>query len=48
MGKIQLHPVGWWAESGGDRVKVFEKLGVTAVGPVAPADTFLNKFNKRY
>ena len=44
MGKIQVRPLQWWAESappGWDRVKVSENLGATAVAPVAPADTSL-------
>ena len=39
-----MRPLRWWAESAphaGDRVKVFENLGATAVAPVAPADTSL-------
>ena len=46
MGKIQVRPLRWWAESappGWDRVKVSENLGATAVAPVAPADTSLQE-----
>ena len=44
MGKIQVRPLRWWAESvppSWDRVKVSENLGATSVAPVAPADTSL-------
>ena len=49
MGKIQMRPLQWWAESappGGDRVKVSQNLGATWVAPVAPADTSLNQFRR--
>ena len=45
MGKIQVRPLRWWAESAPpswDRVKVSENLGATSVAPVAPADTSLH------
>ena len=47
LGKIQVRPLRWWAESappGWDRVKVSENLGATSVAPVAPADTSLYVF----
>ena len=40
-----------WAESaphGGDRVKVSENLGATAVAPVAPVDTSLRRVFVRF
>ena len=48
-GKIQVQPLQWWAKSaphGWDRVKVSEKIGATAVAPVAPADTSLVGIHK--
>ena len=49
-----MRPRRWWAESvplGGNRVKVSENKGATAVPPVAPVDTSLkstlDKVNKQ-
>ena len=44
MGKIQLRPRQWWAESappGGDRVKLSQNLGATWVAPVACLFSYL-------